>query len=387
MPASSIEIVPIHDEAGRRRFVRFPWRVYRDDPLWVPPLIRSRLRTLDPARGTFFQQGEAALFMARRDGEDVGTIVPWINHRANRYRGETVAGFGFFEVMEDEAAAKALLTTACEWARSRGMTLIRGPLYFSPEDSPGVLIEGFDYPPVVLVGHTPGYYAGFLERFGFQKYRDAYAYRVEADSIGHDLEKLPPKLLRVARAVQQRNKATIRPLRMDDWDNEIARAMVIFNEALGYQREHVPMAEVEFRRFAEELRVILDPDLTLFAEVDGQPVGLSVTLPDINQALRQANGHLFPLGWLKLLWHRRRITVASVKIVGVLEAYRGRGFDALLYLETARQAMAKGYGWLDISLLAEENVMSNRLVRNVNAQVYKVFRTYQMVLGSWKLEG
>ena len=370
----------IHDSAGRQRFVRFPWRVYRDDPLWVPPLIRSRLHTLDPMRGTFFQQGEAALFMARRDGEDVGTIVSWINHRANRYRGETVAGFGFFEVLEDYEAAEALLTTACDWARSRGMTLIRGPLYFSPEDSPGVLIEGFDYPPVVLVGHTPAYYADFLERFGFQKYRDAYAYRIEAASIGHDLEKLPPKLLRVAQAAQKRNKVTVRPLRMADWDNEIAKAMTIFNEALGYQREHVPMAEAEFRRFAEELRVVLDPDLTYFAEVDGQPVGLSVTLPDINQVLRHVNGQLFPLGWLKLLWYRRRINVASLKIVGVLEAYRGRGLDALLYMETARQIMARGYAWLDISLVAEENVMSNRLIRNMGAQVYKVFRTYQMPL-------
>ena len=380
MPASNIEIVQIHDEAGRQRFVRFPWRVYRDDPLWVPPLIRSRLHTLDPMRGTFFQQGEAALFMARRGGEDVGTIVPWINHRANRYRGETVAGFGFFEVLEDYAAAEALLTTACDWARSRGMTLIRGPIYFSPEDSPGVLIEGFDYPPVVLVGHTPAYYAGFLERFGFRKYRDAYAYRIEAASIGHNLEKLPPKLVRVAQAARKRNRATIRSLRMDDWDDEIAKAMVIFNEALGYQREHVPMAEAEFRRFAEELRVIIDPDLTLFVEVDGRTVGLSVTLPDINQVLKRVNGRLFPLGWLKLLWYRRRINVASLKIVGVLEGYRGRGLDALLYVETARQVMAKGYAWLDISLAAEENVMSNRLIRNMGAQVYKVFRTYQMVL-------
>ncbi|RMF32314.1 MAG: N-acetyltransferase [Chloroflexi bacterium] len=376
----SVEIVPIGDAAGRKRFVRFAWQVYADDPHWVPPLIGSRLKELDPARGPFFRHGEAALFMARRGGRDLGTIVAWINHRANAYRQEQVAGFGYFEVLEDYPAAEALLSTAANWARTRGMTLLRGPLHFSTEDSPGVLIEGFDRPPVLLMGHSPPYYADFLTRFGLRKYRDAYAYRVEVAPFGGEISNLPPKILRAAEVARRRYGASVRPLRLEAWEDEVRRALALFNQALGYQREHVPMAEAEFRHFAEELRPIVDPALTLFVEVDGEPVGLSITLPDFNQVLRRMNGRLFPLGWLRFWWYRRRITVVSVKILGVLERYRGRGLDALLYVETARQILARGYDWVDFSLIAEENVMANRLAQMVGGQVYKVYRTYQMAL-------
>jgi len=377
---SSIEIIQIEDAAGRERFIRFPWQVYRNDPLWVPPLLSSRRRTLDPARGTFFKYGEAALFMARRAGKDVGTIVGWINHRSNRYLKEKAAGFGFFEVLDDYPAAEALLTAACDWARQRGMTEIRGPFYFSMDDCPGVLIEGFDYPPVLLVGHTPPYYAGLLEQFGLEKYRDGYAYRMEAAPFNNDLGNLPPKILRVAEVVRRREKVTVRAIRMNEWDNEVGIAMDIINRALGHMRNHVPMDEGEFKRFAESLRSVVDPDLALLAEVDGKPVGIAITLPDFNQALRHANGRLFPVGWLKVLWHKRQINVATFKILGILEEYRGRGLDSLLYIETAKAIMAKGHEWIDLSLVAENNVMMNRMARRLGGEIYKVFRTYKTTL-------
>jgi len=374
-------VQPVTTKRDRQVLVRFPWRVYRDDPQWVPPLIHQRERQLDPEQGSFFGHGEAAPFVARRGDQVVGTVVAWINHRSNAHLKEKAAGFGFFEVLEDYPIAETLLTAACDWARGRGMEVIRGPFYFSMDDSPGVLIKGFDQAQVVLMGHTPPYYADFIERFGMEKYRDAYAYRGDLALLEGDIANIPRKILRIAEAVRKRAKVTIRKVRMDDWDNEVTLVMDIFNQALGHMRNHVPMDETEFRRFADGLRAILDPEMVLIAEVAGRPVGFSVTMPDVNRALKHVNGRLSPLGLLKLWWYRRRINVASFKILGVLEEYRGRGIDVLLYVETARQLLANGYEWIDFSLVAENNVMMNRMVQRMEVlYVYRHYRTYQKAL-------
>ncbi len=380
MASSNVEIVPVQDQQSRKRFVRFPWQVYRDDPLWVPPLIRSQLHTLDPQRGSFFRYGEAALFLARRDGRDVGRIAGWISHRANQFLNEKVAGFGFFETFDDYAIAQALLDAACDWARGRGMETIRGPFYFSMDDSPGVLIEGFDRPPVLLCGHSPPYYADLLERYGLVKYRDAYAYAIDLTAFDGDVANLLPKILRVAEAVRRKTGVQVRSLRKEDWDAEVAQVMHLVNEAMGHMRNHVPMDEQEFTRFVEELRRVIDFDLVFFAEIDGQPVGFAATIPDVNQALKDADGRLFPLGWFRLWRRMRRIDVASLKLLAVLEEYRSRGLDSLLYLETARALLCKGYAWVDLSLTAEHNVMINRIASNLGGQRYKVYRTYHTSL-------
>ncbi len=377
-----VQIVPVQDQRGRERFVHFSWQVYRDDPLWVPPLIRSQLHTLDPQMGPFFRYGEAALFLARRDGRDVGRIAGWINHRANRFLNERAAGFGFFETFDDYEVARALLDAVCDWARGRGMETIRGPYYFSMDDSPGVLIEGLDYPPVLLCGHSPPYYVDLLERYGLVKYRDAYAYWIDLAVFNGDVVNLPPKILRVVEIVRRRTGVRIRAMRMEDWDAEVARVMHLINEAMGYMRNHVPMDEREFVHFTEELRHVIDPDLVFLAEIDGQPVGFAATIPDVNRALKDVNGRLFPVGWLRLWWRMRHIDVASLKLLAVLEGYRLRGLDSLLYLETAQALLRKGYAWLDMSLTAEHNVMINRLVQNLGGQRYKVYRTYYMSLAS-----
>ena len=375
-------MVPVHDQRGRERFVRFPWQVYRNDPIWVPPLIRSRLRTLDPQRGSFFRYGDAALFMARRDGRDMGRIAGWINHRANQFLDEKVAGFGFFETFDDFEIVQALLDAVCDWARGQGMETIRGPFYFSMDDSPGVLIEGGNWPQVLMCGHSPLYYADLLERYGLVKYRDAYAYRADLTAFNGDVGNLPPKILRVAEIVRRRTGVQVRSARMEDWDAEVARVMYLVNEAMGYMRNHVPMDEREFTSFTDELRKVVDPELILFAEIDGQLVGFAAAIPDVNQVLKDVNGRLFPLGWLRLWWGMRRIDVASLKLLAVLEEHRGRGLDALLYLETARALLRKGYAWVDMSLIAEDNAMINRLSEKLGWQRYKVYRTYHMDLAS-----
>jgi GNAT superfamily N-acetyltransferase len=378
--SADIEIVPIQDKRDRKHFVRFPWQIYCDDPLWIPPLVRSQLRSLDPQRGSFFRYGDAALFMARRGGRDVGRVAGWVHHRANEFLNEKAAGFGFFETFDDYDVAQALLDAACNWARAQGMETIRGPFYFTMDDSPGVLIEGFDRPPALLCGHSPGYYSRLIERYGMAKYRDAFAYWTDLTAFNGDVNNLPPKILRVAEIVRRRTGVEIRVAREEEWDTEVARVMHLVNEAMGTMRNHVPMDEQEFKRFVEDLKKVLDFDLVFFAEIDGEPVGFSAAIPDINQVLKAVDGRLFPLGWLQLWWGMRHIDGASLKLLAVLEEYRGRGLDSLFYLETARALLRKGYSWVDMSLTAENNAAVNQLIQNLGWKLYKVYRTYQMDL-------
>jgi GNAT superfamily N-acetyltransferase len=375
---SPIQIQKVISKHDLRTFVKFPWCIYKGDPNWVPPLISERLDYLNPEKNPFYRQAEVALFLARRDRETVGTIAPFINESANEYSNEKVGGFGFFEVIEDYVVAERLLETACDWVKARGMAILRGPTNFSNNEAPGVLIEGADCPPVMLAAHTPTYYRTFLERYGMEKFIDNYAWRAFRSQIGTELENLPPELFRVADAARRRSNVTIRKARFENWEEEMTKAHYLFNITLTHLSDYVPISEEPFRRMADQLRPFLDRDLVLFAETDGRPIGFCVAIPDINRVLIHLNGRLFPLGWLKLLWYTRRIDVVSFKLMGVLEEYRRRGIDALLYLETIKALFAKGYEWLDGSLTSEENLAVNYLAERLGAEQYKHYRIYQM---------
>jgi hypothetical protein len=297
-----IHIRPAETARDRRAIVTFPWRIYRNDSLWVPPLISERLARLDPQRNPFFQTGEAQPFLAYRQGKLVGTIVPAIDHRSNQHLGEEVAVFGFFEVVEDDAVAEALFRAAADWARQKGMDALRGPFHFTPSDEPGLLIEGRDTPPVILMGHTPLYYVNFFQRFGFVKFgADSLAFRAWTAPYEGDPGRLPPRLLRVAEAVQKRGGFTLRRGRLHRWSEEIESAFHIYNGALSTLPRFVPLTRADFERQARALEPLLDPHFVLFAEVNDQAVGFALGLPDINQAIRHANGGRYPWDWLTLV--------------------------------------------------------------------------------------
>jgi GNAT superfamily N-acetyltransferase len=373
--------IQVHEVASRRdmkAFVKFPWRVYRGDPNWVPPLISERLSYLDPAHNPFYEHAEVALFLARRGREAVGTLAAFVDHAANRHQGRRTGGFGFFEVVDEYAVAGRLLDTACGWVKARGMAVLRGPTNFTNNDAPGVLIAGADCPPVMLSAHTPPYYPAFLERYGMRKSLDVYAWRFFRRQAGEELEGLPPKLLRVAEAARRRGGVTVRKGRLDDWETEMETARCLFNATLAHLSDHVPLTRDEFRRMAGQVRPFLDPELVLFAEAGGRPAGFCVAIPDLNRVLIHLDGRLFPLGWLKAWWYGRRIDVVSFKLMGVLEEYRLRGVEALLYVEIARAVLAGGYRWLDGSLTSEENTAINTLVRRLGAERYKHYRIYEM---------
>lgn len=375
-----LTVHPVHRRRDLRAFVKFPWQVYQGDPNWVPPLLSEQLRALSLTHNPFFGHADVALWLARRGREVVGTISAFLDRSILEHLGQSIGGFGFFEVVEDYAAAALLLDAAVAWLRERGATLLRGPMNFSSSDHPGVLIAGADCPPAMLESHSPPYYAEFLERYGMEKYQDLYAYRVFRSQIGENLENLPPELSQVAEACYRLSGARIRKINLKDWDKEIRIAHRLFNVTLTHLPDHVPMSEEEFRYMADPLRPFIDPDLALVAEVEGEPVGFCVALPDVNRVLIHLNGRLFPFNWLRVGRLIRQIDGVSFKLMGVLESYRLRGIDALLYLEALRAFVAKRYAWLDGSVTSEYNLMVNLVAQRWGAERYKHFRMYQLAL-------
>jgi GNAT superfamily N-acetyltransferase len=377
---SSIQILPVTSRGDLRDFVKFPWRVYRGDPNWVPPLISEQISYLTPSKNKFFNQAEVALFSARRGRELAGTIAAFIDPIVSEYLDERVGGFGFFEVIEDYDAAEGLLDTACEWLQARKMTRIMGPTNFSGSERPGILVKGADCPPVMYAGHTPPYYKDFLERYGMEKDHDLFAYRAFRSQIGEGGKNIPPELTRVAEAAQKAMNAKVRKVDMDNWEEEVKIAHFLFNDTLKDLPGYVPLSEDEFVSMASQMRLFLDPDLALFAEVDGEVAGFCVAIPDVNRMLIHLNGRLFPFNWLKIKKLIRQIDVVSFKLMGVLDKFRRRGIEAMLYLEVVKAVYEKGYAWLDGSVTAEENKVVNLMAQRLGAEQYKHYRVYKKAL-------
>lgn len=380
MASLNFRIKKVEDEQDLMEFIKFPWRVYRDDPYWVPPLISERKDFLDPQKNPFFEHSEVELFLAQRDGETVGTIAAIINDNHNAFHEEKAGFFGLFEVIEDYAVADGLLTTARDWVKAKGMDVIRGPMNMSINDECGLLVDGFDSSPVVMMTYNPRYYVNLIERFGFVKAKDLYAYIVSTDIFNSKIENIPSKFLRVAEIAQKRAGVRVRKINMKDFDAEVEKAKVVYNSAWEKNWGAVPMTDAEFDHLAHGLKQFLDPDLLLLAEVDDRPVGIFVGLPDVNQPLLHVNGRLFPFGWIKYLWYRRKIDILRGLIMGVIAEYRERGVDALMYVEAAKEAFRKGYKRCEMSWILEDNVMMNRIIQRIGGEVYKTYRIYEMDL-------
>jgi len=375
-----IEIRPVTTRQERVSFVKFPWRVYKDDPNWVPPLISDQLAYLDPQKNKFFTNADVTLLMAQRKGDVVGTIAAFVDHRLAERLGERVGGFGFFEVIENYDVARRLLDSACEWLRTRSINLVRGPTNFTNNETPGVLIEGANCPPVMLEAHTPLYYKDFLKSYGMEKDHDLYAWRAYRSQIGEELKNIPPELAKVAEAARKAANLKIRKVRLDKWDEEIDTVVYLFNATLNHLPDFNPLTKTEFRRLVDRIRPFIDPDLALFAEIGGKPIGFCVAIPDVNRVLIHLNGRLFPFGWLKIRRLIRQIDVVTFKLMGLLEEYRRRGIDALLYLEAIRAIYEKGYAWMDGSVTSEYNPAINLLASRLGAQRYKHYRIYKIKL-------
>ncbi len=378
----TVEVCPVISSKDLEDFIRFPFRLYRDDPHWVPPLLSDRRKFLSAQHNPFFEHAEVVLWLARHNGEVMGTISSHIDHLHNQVHGEKVGMFGFFQTVDDFHVAEALLATARDWAHSKGMEALRGPLSFSQNHEVGTFLEGDPGPPMVMMPYNPPHYNEFFERFGLTKVMDVYAYIADLSQFHGDPSGLPEKLVRVTNLAKERAGIVTRRPRMKDFDAELQRAKQVYNQAWVRNWGFVPMTDAEVNKLARDLKQILDPRLCVIVEAGDRPVGLSVCVPDINQVLKRLDGRLFPLGWLKVLWYGRKITGARLMIMGVVDDFRGRGVEAVLMYETVRSAIEGGYTRIEFSWILETNEMMNRIILKVGgpygARRYRTYRIYQM---------
>lgn len=375
-PAARDEAIVVRPVAGRRdrsAFIHLPWRLYAEDPAWVPPLIRDVKNVTDRSRHPLYQHADVEYFLATRDDRVVGRIAAIVNHRSTAFHDDRVGFFGLFECEPDELVARALLDTAADWVGRRGMTTMRGPVNLSTNDelgSPGVLIDGFEHPPSVLMTHARPYYASLIEAAGFTAAKDLFAYTLSGTEP-------PARLVRGAERIAMRAGVVVRPLDLRRFERDVAAIQQVYNSAWERNWGFVPMTDAEISHMARELRPVVKPTLCALVEKDGEPIGFILALPDFNQPLRRINGRLFPLGLFKLLWHRRSIDAIRVLTLGLKPEYRNKGLDALLILHVWREGVRLGHPKAECSWVLEDNLEMRRGLERIGAHVYKTYRVFE----------
>ncbi|OHB25095.1 MAG: hypothetical protein A2X84_09960 [Desulfuromonadaceae bacterium GWC2_58_13] len=324
-------------------------------------------------KNPFFHHAEAACFLGRKNGEPVGRIAAIIDRNHIKFHDEPVGFFGFFECLPDCAIARELLDTAANWLKERDIKIMRGPMNPSMNDECGFLLEGFDSPPMIMMTYTPPYYLDYMEHCGLTKARDLYAYNLVIGDVaaGGRLEKL-------AGAVKRRVPGlTVRPANMKQFQSEVAAVQEVYNSAWNHNWGFVPMTDAETESLAKRLKPLIVPELMIMAEVNGKPAAFIVTLPDYNQVLGKINGTLGPLGIAKFLWYSRKISAIRVMVMGVAEEYRKKGIEGLLYLESFKAAVKKGYERAEMSWILEDNVLMRRGCELMGGKLYKKYRIFE----------
>jgi GNAT superfamily N-acetyltransferase len=377
----AISIFPALTEGDKKAFYKFGFSIYRHDPNWVPPLWPQRKEYLDK-KAAFFSYGEGDFWLAKDGREIVGTIGTAVNMPRNRDKGWNAGTFGFFEVLPDRYDAASLMWDfACDWSRKRGLDELQGPYSFSADGDPGFLVEGFQTLPSIMMGHNPPYYPEFAQRYGFEKLFEGLAYRLDLERYDYNAENAPEILKRIAARARQRHGETIiRSPKMKDWDLEVDKLHMVYNKSLSVLPEFAPIELAEFRSQALGLKDVMDPELVFIAEVDGKPVGFSLGLPVLTEALKYANGLQHPWDYIRFAMSRRRIKGMSFKILAIDPGYWGYGLEAAMFLEMGKAVIRKGYTWIDASLTNETNPQTNKLAPRLGAYVYRRYREYRIKL-------
>ncbi len=368
-----VNIEEVNGASGMNEFVRFPWKVYQGNPHWVPPLRSDVEFLLSEKKNPFFHHAEAACFLARKNGETVGRIAAIIDRNHIKFHNEQAGFFGFFECLPDCDVARKILDTAAKWLKERDIEIMRGPMNPSTNDECGFLLEGFDSPPMIMMTYTPAYYLDYMERCGLTKAKDLYAYIAVLSDVaaGERLEKL-------AAAVKARVPGlTVRPANMRQFPHEVEAVQEIYNSAWSHNWGFVPKTDAETENLAKRLKPLIVPELMIMAEVNGKPAAFFVAVPDYNQVLGRINGVLGPLGIAKFLWYSRKISAIRVMAMGVSEEFRKRGIEGLLYLESFKAAVKKGYERAEMSWILEDNVLMQRGCELMGGKLYKKYRLYE----------
>ncbi len=373
---STLEVRPAESAADRRAFIQFPWKVMENDPAWVPPLVMDRKDFLDRKKHPFYLHGDSQLFLAWRGGETVGRIMASDDPRYNEAHGTNQGAAGMFDCIDDGEVAGALFDAAARWCKAKGRETLIGPMDYSSNYGWGALIDGFDTPPRIMMPHNPPYYAKLFEEAGFTKVKDLYAWWITTD------QEMPERWRKLAERMAKRGGVTIRPADMKNFDQELKHLMHLYNEAWENNWGFVKMTAPEFEHLGKDLKMIINPKLVLIAEVEGKPVGFSLCLPDINEALKHLpSGKLttfgLPIGLGKLIYYQKQIKTLRLITLGVLPGFRRRGINEMLILRTFDAGKALGFSAGELGWTLEDNDLINKPIEALGAKRYKTFRVFE----------
>ena len=365
-----------------RDFIRAADVVFRGDRAWIPPLDFELGERLSPAKNPFFKRGEAALFTAWKGGALVGRCSASLDREYLKRGNEGTGFFGFFDTIDDLEVARALLERAEAWLRAKGLTRAIGPAGLYMNEEVGVLVDGFEHPPMLSMGHSRAWQGKLAEACGYEKEKDLLAWRYETNT-GFNARTL--KAWQSIKALPEVRMRSVDTSRMRE---ELQAVLEIYNDAWSGKWGFVPILPDELDKMAQDMKLVLDPDIAFMADIDGKPAGMCIMIPNLNEAARDLGGKLFPLGWAKLLWRLKVKHPATARLIllGIRKEYRQQvkrygGLSAAMYVEVAKRGIAKGYTWSELGWTREDDAPINLGIRSMGAKVYKRYRVYHKSLG------
>lgn len=366
-----VTVEPVITRQGREVFIRFPWRIYEDDPRWTPPLLADQRKFLDPEKNPFFEHADVSLFLALDGGgQPVGRIALTVDRAHNEFHSEQAGFFGFFEFVDDPRVGRSLLDHARQWFQEKGLTKIIGPMNLSTNHECGLLVEGFDQPSMLGIPYNPPRYQEVLESWGLAKAKDLLSLYLFPNVV-------PEYLNRAMARIEKRKRFTLRSFRMGRFQEELEILWDIYNTAWERNWGFVPMTQKEFHFAAEEMKSIVLPELSFIAEVEGKAVGFSLTLPNINPLLKKMNGRLLPLGWLHFLRGKKNISSFRVITLGIKKPYRRMGIDVAFYHATYKRLTKIDALLVEMSWILEDNIPMLEPIRRIGGKEYKRHRIYE----------
>lgn len=381
---SSVQIAPVENKADWKEFHRVLYSIYRDDPNWVAPILLERQLHFNPKHNPFFAHADVAFWLARKEGRVVGRVTAQIDRLHQERYGDATGHIGFLEAVDDPAVFRALLDQAESWLRGRGMRRVLGPVSFSMWDQPGLLVEGFGTPPSVLMGHALPYYEKHVLAAGYRGVEDLIAYHYPCAELDH-----PALAERIIARGMRSGQIKLRPIDMSakGLKKEVKLLLDLLNDAWSENWGFVPMTEAEADDLAVTLKMVLNPRDCAIAELRGEPVAFGMFIPNVNEAARDIDGHLFPFGWIKLLWRLkvRRVKTVRLALMGVRKSVQDSPAGAAIALaiikETRAYQLTRGVTSGELSWVLDRNTPMKHIIDQTGAKPYKRYRIYEKTIG------
>lgn len=367
----SVVVRKVRDRRDLNKYIFFPFKIYKNDPYWVPPLVKDVKERLDRKKNPFFEHSEMDLFLAYKEDELVGRVAAIVDENHNAFHDEKTVFFGLYESINEGETTAALLDEVSRWGKERGMTRIRGPMNLSMNDECAFLLEGFDSPPVFMMPYNPPYYLELMEKYGMVKAKDLFAFFMTRD---HETAE---KVQAIVEKIRQETNITLRGIDMKKLEEEAERIKFVYNNAWEKNWGFVPWTENEMNHMIKKLKGIADPNLIVIAEEKGRPVGVAFGLPNFNEVIKKMDGRLTPIGIIKFLFYKKKIKGMRAIVFGILKEYRQSGISYLLYSEFERRAREAGYEWGEMSWQLEDNEPVNRFNTSIGGRIYKKYRIFE----------